>query len=248
MSKKVILITGSSRGIGKAIAKQAYQEGYKVIVHGKTDSKQLRKTHQELDGSVKTFFDVGNKEETHLAIKKLLSQTKQIDVLVNNAGVAKNFINDISEVDENKAWEEWKTNVLGTIHCIQAVIPQMLKRKQGCIVNIASIKGYPNLATMSTFTFAHTKSAIVSMTKSLAKTYSPQGIRVNCVSPGYIETDQVKLWNEDTFRRIKQGTLLGRMGTPQEIASLVLFLASDKASYITGSNFLADGGYTLKGK
>lgn len=245
---KVILITGSSRGIGKAIAKEAHKEGYQVVVHGKTDSNELEKTHQELSGSLKSFFDVGNKDDAHKAIKKIISQTKRIDVLVNNAGIAKNFITDISEVDEDKALEEWRTNVLGSIHCIQSVIAQMLKRKKGSIINIASIKGYPNLATMSTFTFAQTKSAIVSMTKSLAKTYSPQGIKVNCVSPGYIETDQVKLWNEDTFRRINEGTLFGRMGTPKEIADLVLFLASDKASYITGSNFLADGGYTLKGK
>ena len=246
--KKVILITGSSRGIGKAIAAEAHKEGYQVIVHGKTDSKELENTHRQLSGYIKTFFDIGNKEDVYKAIKNIISKTKRIDVLVNNAGVAKNFIADIREVDDSKALEEWQTNVLGSIHCIQAVITQMLENKTGSIINIASIKGYSNLATMSTFTFAQTKAAIVSMTKSLAKTYSPQGVRVNCVSPGYIETDQVKLWNEDTFKRINEGTLLGRMGTPKEIAGLILFLASDKASYITGSNFLVDGGYTLKGK
>ncbi len=246
--QKVILITGSSRGIGKAIAKEAHKKGYKVILHGKTDSKKLQSTHKQLKDSVKTFFDVGDKKATHDAIKEILSKTKRIDVLINNAGIVKNRIKDISEVDENGALEEWKTNVLGSINCIQAVIEQMLKRKKGSIINISSIKGYPNLATMSTFTFAQTKAAIVSMTKSLAKTYSPSGIRINCISPGYIKTDQVNDWNETTFNRINEGTLFGRMGTPKEIAELVMFLASDKASYITGSNFLADGGYMIKGK
>lgn len=245
---KTILVTGSSRGIGQAIAKKAHKEGYTVIVHGKTDSKELNSTHKDLPGSIKSFFDVGDKDATHKAIKKIISETKNINVLVNNAGVAKNFLKDISEVDDDKALEEWRTNVLGSIHCIQAVLPQMLESKKGSIINISSIKGYPNLATMSTFTFAQTKSAIVSMTKSLAKSYSPQGIRVNSVSPGYVETDQVKLWNDDTFRRINEGTLLSRMASPAEIADLVLFLASDRSTYITGSNFLADGGYTLKGK
>ncbi len=124
----------------------------------------------------------------------------------------------------------------------------MLKKKIGSIINISSIKGYPNLATMSTFTFAQTKSAVVSMTKSLAKIYSPKGIRVNAVAPGYTETDQVKLWNEQTFKRINEGTLFGRMAQPEEIAPLVLFLASDEASYVTGSVFLIDGGYMIKGK
>lgn len=245
---KTILITGSSRGIGKAIAEKAYAEGYKVIIHGKNNSKELQNVNKKLEGSIKTFFDVGNKKETHDALKKVIKDVKKIDVLVNNAGVAKNFIKDISEVDEKKAIEEWRTNVLGPIHCIQAIVPQMLKKRMGSIINISSIKGYPNLATMSTFTYAQTKSAVVSMTKSLAKTYSPKGIRVNCVSPGYTKTDQVKLWNKETFKRINQGTLLARMAAPEEIADLVLFLASDKASYITGSNFLVDGGYTIKGK
>ena len=245
---KIILITGSSRGIGKAIAKEAHKEGYTVVIHGRTNSKELQKTHEELIGSLKAFFDVTNKKHTHKAIGKIISQVGKIDVLVNNAGIVQNFIKDISEVDENRAIEEWRTNILGSIHCIQAVIPQMLKRKNGSIINVSSIKGHSNLATMSTFTYAQTKSAVISMTKSLAKTYSPQGIRVNCVSPGYIETDQVKSWNKDTFQRINEGTLLGRIGTPKEIADLVLFLASEKASYITGSDFIADGGYELGGK
>lgn len=245
---KIILITGSSRGIGRTIAEEAYKDGYKVIIHGKTDSKELQEIYKKLPGSIKIFFDVGNKKDASAAIENVICKTGRIDVLIDNAGVARNFIKDISEVNEDMAIEEWRTNVLGPIHCMQAIIPQMLKRSTGSIVNVGSMKGHPNLATMSTFTYAQTKSAIISMTKSLAKTYSPRGIRINSVSPGYTETDQVKLWNKDTFRRINKGTLMGRIGATKEIADLVLFLASDKASYITGSDFLVDGGYELAGK
>ena len=246
--QKNILITGSSRGIGKAVAQLAHEQGYQVIIHGKTDSDELNETCQQLPGSIKTFFDVSNKEQAHQAIQKMLAVVSTIDVLVNNAGVARNFIKDISEVDGEKAMEEWSVNVLGTIHCIQAVLPGMLSKGNGSVINISSIKGLSNLATMSTFTYAQSKSAVISLTKSLAKSYSSKGVRFNVIMPGYVETDQVKLWNEETFKRINEGTLLGRIAKPSEIAPLVMFLASDESSYITGSEFLIDGGYSIKGK
>jgi NAD(P)-dependent dehydrogenase (short-subunit alcohol dehydrogenase family) len=160
--------------------------------------------------------------------------------------VARNFIKDVAEVDDDKALEEYSTNYLGTLHCTQAVLPAMLAAKSGAVVNIASIKGQYNLATMSTLTFAATKAGIISLTKALAKTYP--AVRFNSVSPGYVETDQVDDWNRETFDRINNGTILGRIAKPEEIAPLVLFLASDEASYITGTDILADGGYALKGK
>jgi 3-oxoacyl-[acyl-carrier protein] reductase len=239
---KTILITGSSRGIGKAIAQLAHERQYKVIVHGRTDSDELNQIHQDIEGSIKAVFDVADKEAAHAAIKEL----GHIDVLVNNAGVARNFIKDVADFDDDKAIEEYKVNVLGTLHCIQAVLPSMLEKGSGSVINISSIKGYPNLATMSTLTYAPSKAGVISITKALAKTYP--AVRFNVVAPGYVETDQVSDWNEETFNRINNGTVLGRIAKPEEIAPLVMFLASDEASYITGSDFLADGGYSIKGK
>lgn len=242
--QKTILITGSSRGIGKAIAELAHQRDYKVIVHGRTDSSELQAAQASLPGSVKVFFDVADKAAT----QKALAEIGTVDVLVNNAGVTRNFIKDIAEVDDEKALEEYRVNVLGAIHVIQSVLPGMLQQASGSIVNTSSIKGQYNLATMSTLTYGPSKAGVISLTKALAKSYGPQGIRFNSVSPGYVETDQVKDWNEETFKRINEGTIAGRMAKPEEIAKLVLFLASDEASYITGADFLADGGYAIKGK
>jgi 3-oxoacyl-[acyl-carrier protein] reductase len=245
---KTILITGSSRGIGKAIAELAHTQGYQVIVHGKSESNELDEVHKRLDNSHKVVFDVADIEATRSEINRILEVVGNIDVLVNNAGVARNFLKDIANMDDEKAVEEYKTNVLGTLHCIQSVLPNMLERKSGSIINIASIKGHYNLSTTSTLTFATTKAGIISLTKSLAKTYGDKGIRFNSVSPGYIETDQVNDWNEETFKRINDGTILGRIGKVDEVSPIVMFLASDEASYITGSDYLVDGGYSIKGK
>jgi NAD(P)-dependent dehydrogenase (short-subunit alcohol dehydrogenase family) len=245
---KTILITGSSRGIGKAVAELAHKKGYKVIVHGRSASEALDQTHAALEGSLKTIFDVADKQATHEAIDKLLDEVGTIDVLVNNAGVARNSLKDIADMDDDKAIEEYRTNVLGTLHCIQAVLPKMLDQASGSVINIASIKGQYNLTTMSTLTYGTTKAGVIALTKALAKSYGGKGVRFNSVSPGYVETDQVSDWNQETFDRINNGTIVGRMAQPNEIAPLVMFLASDEASYATGSDFLIDGGYSIKGK
>ena len=244
--KKTILITGSSRGIGAATARLAHKQGYEVIVHGRTISAELRAIHDELAGSIPTHFDIADKAETHKAIAALIEQVGTIDVLVNNAGMGYAGITDISEIDDEKATQEYRVNVLGTLHCIQAVLPAMLKQKSGVVVSISSIKGQPNLATMSSLTYAASKAGVISLTKALAKAYPK--IRFNSVSPGYVKTDMAASWNEETFDRINSGTILGRIAKPEEIAPLVLFLASGEASCITGIDILADGGYAIKGK
>lgn len=239
---KTILITGSSRGIGKAIAKLAAEKGYKVIVHASTNSEQLKKTGNEIDGAELTYFDVSDKQATVNAIAKL----GDIDILVNNAGIGRAGINDVSEVEDEQALKEYSVNVLGPLHCIQAVLPGMLKRGSGSVVNISSLKGHYNLTTLSSLTYGTTKAALIALTQALAKAY-PE-VRFNTVSPGYVETDMSKEWPPETFDRIKEQTMVGRISQPKEIAEAVLFLASDSANYITGTDLLVDGGYAIKGK
>lgn len=239
---KTILITGSSRGIGKATALLASKQGYKVIVHGKTDTPELEQVHQEIEGSLKTFFDIADKQATHEAIAKL----GHIDVLVNNAGSGRSGVKDVSDIDDENALKEYKINVLGTIHCIQAVVPSMLESGSGSIVNVASIRGHANLTSISSITYGLAKAGVIGLTKALAKTYPK--LKINSVSPGFVRTDMLANWPEEKINKVKESVIADRLAEPEEVASMILFLASDEASFITGADFLVDGGYTIKDK
>jgi len=238
---KTILITGSSRGIGKAVAKLAASKGYKVIVHASTDSEQLNQTHKEIEGSIKTFFDISDKKAVLEAVAKL----GPIDILVNNAGIGRSRNTDLADADDEQALKEYKVNVLGTLHCIQAVMPSM-KEHGGSIVNVASIKGHYNLTGLKSLTYGISKAGVIAMTQALAKEYS--NVRINSVYPGYVKTEMSKSWPPETFEKIKNQTVAGRISQPEEIAEVIMFVASDAASYVTGTDFLADGGFTIKDK
>jgi len=239
---KTILITGSSRGIGKAVAKLAASKGYKVILHGSTDSAALNKTQKEIPSAQKTFFDVSDKKATEAAISKLGT----VDVLINNAGMGKAGIKDVSEVTDSQAIKEYSVNVLGPLHCIQAVLPGMIENGGGAVVNVSSLKGHYNLTTLSSLSYGLSKASLIALTQALAKAYPT--VRFNSVSPGYVSTDMSKSWVPETFERINRSTIMERISQPEEIAAAIMFLASDDASYITGIDLLADGGYALQGK
>lgn len=239
---KTILITGSSRGIGKAVAMLAASKGYKVIVHASTDSEQLQATHKEIEGSTKVFFDIADKNAVSDAIGKL----GPIDILVNNAGTGKSRNTDVADVDDEQALKEYGVNVLGTLHCIQAVMPGMVERGGGSIVNVASIKGHYNLTSLKSLTYGISKAGVIALTQALAKEYPT--VRINSVSPGYVQTEMSKGWPPETFEKIKNQTVTGRISQPEEIAQAILFLASDDASYATGADLLIDGGFNIKDK
>lgn len=239
---KTILITGSSRGIGKAVAELAAVKGYRVIVHGRTDSAELEATHKAIKGSLKVFFDTADQAETEAAIRKL----GHIDILINNAGIGKAGISDVAGVSDEQALREYQVNVLGTIHCTQSVVPHMVEHGGGSVVNVSSLKGHYHLTSLSSLTYGVSKAGVIALTQALAKAYPT--VRFNTVSPGYVKTDMSKGWPPETFERINAGTLVGRISQPVEIAQAILFLASDDASYVTGTDLLVDGGYNLKDK
>jgi 3-oxoacyl-[acyl-carrier protein] reductase len=239
---KTILITGSSRGIGKAVAVLAASKDYKVIVHASTDSEQLQETNKEIANSVKTFFDVADKK----AVDSAISGLGAIDILINNAGIGRSGNKDIADADDEHALKEYKVNVLGTLHCIQAVIPGMVERGGGSIVNIASVKGHYNLTSMKSLTYGISKAGVIALTQALAKEFPT--VRINSVSPGYVNTEMSKGWPPETFEKIKNQTVAGRISQPEEIAQAILFLASDDASYATGTDLLIDGGFNIKDK
>lgn len=237
MKKPTILVTGSSRGIGRAVALLAAKNGYSVVVHGRSDSEALESIHREIPGSVKVCFDIADKESVHRELEKV----GHIDVLVNNAGIGFSSNHTVYDIDDENALKEYKVNVLGTIHCIQALLPTMVEKGGGAIVNIASIRGHYSMGRMRTITYGATKAGIISMTKTLAKTYPT--IRFNSVSPGFVETDMLSSGHES----LSPQTIMGRVAKPEEIAQVVLFVASPQASYMTGSDILVDGGYGIQG-
>lgn len=237
LKRKILLITGSARGIGAATACLAKQYGARVILHGKTESKELKKISKEL-GAPYFSCDVSDIN----AIQKNINTIPRIDVLINNAGIS------ISKSFQDLSYEDWletfKTNVFGAVNFSKAVIPGMLKRKSGKILHISSIKGYPHTAGRAAF--ASSKAALITLTASMAKELAPY-ILVNAVAPGFTETETTKqAWSERIYKQIEK-IPVGRAARPAEIAEVILFLASDKANYITGQTLVADGGYSIIG-
>lgn len=239
LKDKIILITGSSSGIGAATARLAKEYGATPVLHGKTESEDLKKLAKELNCEY-IFCDVADKTAVDLAVAEVLEKVKRVDILVNSAGIAlrQKFLDTTDE-----SWiNTFKVNVLGTTHFCQAIIPQMQRNKYGRIVNIASIRAY--IGTSGKPVYSASKAAIVNLTAVLAKEFAPN-IAVNAVAPGYTETPITSNWNDEVWKEVNKA-LLGRIGQPKEIAEAILFLASDKASFITGQTIIVDGGYSVK--
>lgn len=236
LKNKTILITGSSRGIGAATAILAKKYGANVILHGKTESIELKNLAKKIDCQY-FFCDVGDAEAIKSEIKKL----KKIDILVNNAGInpSKSFLQLT-----NEDWEEiFKVNVMGAVNFSRAVLPKMIKARFGVITNIASIKGYLNVSGKPAY--AASKAAIMRITSSMAEEFAPYNIRVNAVAPGFTETDMTKETLSPKIKSQIDKIPLKRMAKPNEIAEAILFISSDKSSYITGQILLVDGGYNI---
>ena len=230
LQNKTILITGSSRGIGAAIAMLAKKYGASVILHGRTNSKELKELAKKLDVPY-IYCDVADEKSVRQKIKKL----KKIDILVNNAGInpSKTFMELTS-----RDWKEiFETNVFGIVNVSKAVIPQMIKRGGGKIINVASIKGYAHVSGKPAY--AASKAAVMRITTSMAEEFARENILVNAVAPGFTDTSMTRATLSPVIQR--------RKALPEEIAEAVLFLASGKADYITGQIIAVDGGYSIAG-
>lgn len=237
LKDKVVLVTGSSRGIGAATARLAKAYGADVILHGKEEGDELAALAEEL-GSRYIVCDVVDEA----AVKTAVQNIEKVDVLVNCAGIS--ISRPFIEASDEDWLEIFKVNVLGTVHFCKAVIPLMQKNAYGRIVNIASIRGYGT--TSGSPAYSASKAAIINLTATLAKEYAPT-IAVNAIAPGFTNTAMAKSWNDKVWAQVKQ-SLLGRVAEPKEIGEVICFLASDKASFVTGQTLLVDGGYSIAGK
>lgn len=241
---KIVLITGSARGIGAATARLAYKNGAKVILHGKRPSEALDKLSKELDNAPTVTFDVSSKAEVEQSIQTMLDKFGKIDVLVNSAGMVKP--KPFLETEDADWYEHISVNVLGIVHACQAVIPTMLENNYGRIVNVASTRGHQVLASNRIMAYSASKAAVINLTASLAKEFAPT-IAVNAVSPSFTNTEMSQNWNDTVHQQVKTA-LLGRAAEPHEIAEAIIFLAGDGAGFITGQTLLVDGGYSMSGK
>jgi 3-oxoacyl-[acyl-carrier protein] reductase len=242
LKDKSILITGSSSGIGAETARLAKEYGATVILHGRIEDEKLKTLAKELDCEY-IFCDVADKITVESEVQRILKKIQKIDILVNSAGIAP--AQEFLEATDEEWLNVFKTNVLGTTHFCQAVIPQMQKNKYGRIVNISSIKGYS--INSSPTAYSASKAAIINITSALAKQFAPD-IAVNAVAPGYTDTPMSLTRTSSQAMEKAKTSLVGRVARPEEIAEAILFLASDKASFITGQTILVDGGYSISGK
>jgi len=245
---KVTLITGASRGIGKAIALTFAKEGSDIIAGCAKSKSAAQKVVSEITKlgrkAIVIQADVANKDEVFKAVGEATEEFGKIDILVNNAGIT--VRKDILEASR----EDWEkilgVNLLGTYHCIQAVAPYMIKQKYGKIINLSSVASIGNTIG-GQVVYAPSKAAVNILTKKLAYELGPYNINVNAIAPGLIRTEMVSVGrNEEELKQIFEKkakiTALRRIGAPQDIANVALFLASDESSFITGQVIVVDGG------
>lgn len=239
---KTIFITGSSRGMGAAAARLAKTYGAKVILHGKNETQELRKLSQELDSAYVTF-DVADEAEVKQQCAKVIAEHGPINGLINSAGIVKS--KPFLELERQDWVELIATNLRGVSQVCQAFLPELAKHK-GSVVNVASMRGAPSVASTRIIPYSASKAGVINLSAALAKEAAPN-VRVNSVSPGFTRTDMSKTWN-DTVREQVKTALLGRAAEPEEVAEVMLFLISDRASFITGQDIVVDGGYSIAGK
>lgn len=243
--KKVAIITGGSRGIGKEIAKKFAKENYNLVINyvsEKTNTEELKKEFEELGAEVLFIkTNVTSYEECEKMAKDAINQFGKIDVLVNNAGVTKDSL--LLRMKEEDFDTVINVNLKGTFNVTKACIPYMMKKKSGKIVNISSVVGISGNSGQANY--AASKAGIIGFTKSVAKELASRNILANCVAPGYIATDMTNGLSDAVKEGINNQIPLKRVGMPEEVAKAVYFLAGEENSYITGQVLNVDGGMLI---
>ena len=243
--RKVVFVTGGSRGIGKAIALKYAQNGYNVVINyvsDKTNVEELQKEFTKLN--VECLIekaDVSKSEEVEKIVKKAIEKFNKIDVLVNNAGITRDgLLMRMKEEDFDKVIE---INLKGTFLITKSVIPYMLKKRDGKIINLASVVGVTGNAGQCNYSAS--KAGIIGFTKSIAKELAWRNIRANAIAPGFIDTDMTSILSDEVKDSINVQIPMKRMGTTQEIANVAYFLGCEESSYITGQVINIDGGMVM---
>ena len=240
---KVALVTGGSRGIGYSIAETFAANGADLILLARSSESECESTAQQLQdkysiNAIALIGDVRNPETATIAAKRAFAEFKRLDVLVNNAGVLQDGL--IGMIANENLKETLETNVNGPLHMIQACSRLIARNGGGSIINMSSIIG--RFGNKGQLVYSASKAAVIGATLSAAKELAPSSVRVNAIAPGYIDTDMIKGIDPAIDEERRASIAMGRIGTPQDVANLALFFASDLSSYVTGQVVGVDGG------
>ena len=242
---KVAFITGATRGIGRAIALELANEGYNIALNYRTENEALETLKKELSELGVECYpvqgDVSKAEDSERMTKEIIEHFEQIDVLVNNAGITKD--NLIRRMKEEEFTDVINVNLVGTFNITKNVIKYMTKKRYGKIINISSVVGISGNAGQSNY--AASKAGIIGFTKSIAKELASRNITANAVAPGFIQTDMTNVLKDEIKDEIESTIPLKRLGTAEDVAKVVKFLASDDSNYITGQVINVDGGMLM---
>lgn len=241
---KTALVTGSSRGIGREIARALARDGFAVAIHYRQCQEQAQRLLRELrEKTIAIAFqaDIADVSQVSNLVSFVFDQFGHLDVLVNNAAISQQkLLTDVSPSE----WDTMmQTNLSGVFYATQSVLPAMIDQKSGSIINVSSMWGQVGASCEVPYSTA--KAGIIGFTKALAKEVGPSGIRVNCIAPGVIDTDMNAALDEQALAQLKEETPLGRLGRAEDVAELAAFLASDKASFITGQVLGVNGGLII---
>lgn len=245
LNGKIAVVTGASRGIGKAIAMKFAQLGATVVINYNGSAQKAEEVKQSIiaDGgrAVIKQCNVADYDACEAFIKEVIDQFGRIDILVNNAGITKDGL--IMQMSEEDFTNVVDVNLKGTFHCIRFASRQMMKQRSGRIINMSSVVGISGNAGQ--INYAASKAGVIGMTKSAAKELASRGITVNAIAPGYIETDMTNVLSDKVKEETMKQIPLGRLGQTGDIAAAAAFLASDEAGYITGQVLAVDGGMAI---
>lgn len=242
---KVVLITGASRGIGKAEAEKFARQGYQVIANFNRSEKEMKIFSDSMQKQglalIPMQADVSNAEEAQKMVDETLRQFGHIDVLICNAGIARQgLLTDLTP-------EDWRmmmsVNLDSVFYCCRAALPSMIRRQKGCIITTSSIWGITGASCEVPYSAA--KAGVIGLTKALAKEAGPSGIRVNCIAPGVIDTQMNGNLTAEVLEELREETPLCQIGTPEQIADCAYFLAEDAASFLTGQVISPNGGFLI---
>ena len=245
LKNKIALITGAGRGIGRAIAIALAKEGAEVVINyngSEERAKEVKQTIEENGGKASIYkCNVSDFADCEAMIKDIVKEYGHLDILVNNAGITKDGL--IMKMKEEDFDSVLNVNLKGTFNTIRHSARQMLKQRSGKIINISSVSGI--LGNVGQANYAASKAGVIGLTKTMARELGSRGITVNAIAPGFVDTEMTEVLSEEIRENACKQIILGRFGKPEDIANTAVFLASDKADYITGQVISVDGGMNV---